>query len=42
MNPLAEMKKNPAPESDLEVRTQCVQANLQMIHAYLTRSSQRI
>jgi steroid delta-isomerase-like uncharacterized protein len=36
MNPVAEMKKNPnpAPESDLEVRTQCVQANLQMIHAY--------
>src|ERR1035441_5625850 len=36
MNPVAEMKMNPnpAPKSDREVRTQCVQAKLQIIHAY--------
>ena len=36
MNPVTELKKNInlGPESDLDARTQCVQANLQMMHAY--------
>jgi steroid delta-isomerase-like uncharacterized protein len=36
MNPVTEMKKNTnlASESDLDARTQCVKANLQMMHAY--------
>ena len=36
MNPVAEVKTNPnpAPESDVEARTQCIKNNLQMMHAY--------
>jgi steroid delta-isomerase-like uncharacterized protein len=36
MTPVTEMKKktNLASESDLDARTECVQANLQMMHAY--------
>jgi hypothetical protein len=36
MNPVAEVKTkpNPAPESDLEARTECINNNLQMMHAY--------
>ena len=35
MNPVAEVKTNPnpAPESDVEARTQCIKNNLQMMHA---------
>ena len=36
MNPVTEMKTNPnpAPESDREPSTQCIQDNLRMMHAY--------
>ena len=36
MNPVADVKTNPnpAPESDVEARTQCIKNNLQMMHAY--------
>jgi ketosteroid isomerase-like protein len=36
MTPVTEVKTNPnpAPESDLEARTQCIQDNLRMMHAY--------